>query len=55
MQEKGSSKIAITGGSTPERLYKSFLDISNQNFRIGNYMLGMKDPFLKILKTEIAI
>lgn len=40
VRKKGSFKIVMAGGSTPERLYKSFLDISNQNFSDWELYVG---------------
>ena len=40
VRKKRSFKIVMAGGSTPERLYKSFLDISNQNFSDWELYVG---------------
>ena len=40
VRKKGSFKIVMAGGSTPERLYKSFLDICNQNFSDWELYVG---------------
>ena len=40
ISENGSFKIVMAGGSTPERLYKSFLDVHNQNFSDWELYVG---------------
>ena len=40
ISENGSFKIVMAGGSTPEKLYKSFLDVHNQNFSDWELYVG---------------
>ena len=40
INKNGSFKIVMAGGSTPERLYKSFLDVNNQNFNDWELYVG---------------
>lgn len=40
ISENGSFKIVMAGGSTPEKLYKSFLDVRNQNFSDWELYVG---------------
>ena len=40
ISENGSFKIVMAGGSTPEKLYKSFLDVRNQNFSAWELYVG---------------
>jgi len=40
IKKNGNFKIVMAGGSTPERLYKSFLNIQNQNFSNWELYVG---------------
>ena len=40
VRKNGSFKIVMAGGSTPENLYKSFLDVRNQNFSDWELYVG---------------
>ena len=40
ISENGSFKIVMAGGSTPEKLYRSFLNVPNQNFSDWELYIG---------------